>query len=135
MKVFVKHLQGKGVEIEIDEDTLLEDVKERLEGEMGVPCDSQKLVYKGKVLQSDISLVNQGLTAGCRLFLSGKPSQVKSKREAFTQGHLQPLMAFLRHYFSANDSEKIVEEFRKAIKSEVDAMSLDDIERVSLALS
>ncbi|XP_065829729.1 uncharacterized protein [Oscarella lobularis] len=137
MRLLVKHLQGKGVEIDIDDDASLNALKSRVEEEIGVPSLSQKLVYKGKVLQNDRSLSKQGLTDQSKVFLSGKVAMSTRKPseevDAPETSHLEPLREFLRRYYSETDAAKITQRFQEAIKSTVDLMSLDDIERFAQA--
>jgi uncharacterized ubiquitin-like protein YukD len=53
MKITIKTLQGKPVEVEIDEKDTVADLKKKIEEKLNVEPASQKLIHFGKVLNDD----------------------------------------------------------------------------------
>ena len=53
MKLIVKTLNGKQLPIEIEPDTSIGQIKEKIEADHQLKADSLKLIAYGKVLQSD----------------------------------------------------------------------------------
>jgi ubiquitin len=61
MKVFIKTLTGKTIEIETSpEDTIL-DIKGQLTEKEGIPADQQRMIFAGKQLADDVTLSGYGI--------------------------------------------------------------------------
>lgn len=65
MKLKIKTLIGKDLEVEIDSESTVFDLKRRIEEIEQIPCVQQKLVYNGKILVKDeATLQSQNLQNG-----------------------------------------------------------------------
>lgn len=69
--------------LELGADAVVEDVQQMMEERVGVIARNQKLIYKGKVLQSRKSLVECGVKKGGKILLLasvGIESRVRSTK-------------------------------------------------------
>lgn len=62
-KLTIKTLQQTSFKIDIDEDKSVRELKERIESDHGkdYPCDSQKLIYNGKILSDESKLAEYSI--------------------------------------------------------------------------
>jgi hypothetical protein len=64
MRVFVKPPTGDAVPLEVMPSDTIESLKARIEGELGIPPDRQRLVFDGAPLDKDLTLADCNVTAG-----------------------------------------------------------------------
>ncbi|THH06626.1 hypothetical protein EW145_g3960 [Phellinidium pouzarii] len=53
MRIKVKTLTGKEIELDIDEADQISRIKEKVEEQSGVPPQQQRLIYRGRQMQDD----------------------------------------------------------------------------------
>lgn len=145
MKIFVKKLQGGECQIEVEGDLLVQDLKVKLENQLGVSTSSQTLVYLGKTLTDESSLSNAGLRDGCKLHLITRrvdPLRSATASDANTNARSQTssgdneaeevfvlLSNILEKHLTPQQSERVLLEFRKNCKQMIDNMNLEDVQR------
>jgi hypothetical protein len=81
MKVTVKTIKGDKKEIEISAEDKILQVQEKVEQAHGVPVDSQRLILKGKNLDSEKTVQEVGLQDGDTLILMVLKNAVLKKKE------------------------------------------------------
>jgi len=72
IRIFVKTLKGKTVQIECENTNLIADIKVEIEREEGTPADLQLLVYAGKQLEGSCTLADYRLRQESVLILALK---------------------------------------------------------------
>lgn len=61
MKVSVKTLTGLTCEYEVGDDDTVENLKDIVMGDQGIPMDQQRLIFDGKQLEDGRSLSSYGI--------------------------------------------------------------------------
>ena len=53
MLIFVKTLTGRTLSLEVEADDTIEDVQTKIEDQISLPCDQQRLIFAGKLLETE----------------------------------------------------------------------------------
>jgi ubiquitin len=69
MQIFVKTLTGKTTTVEVEAGDTIESVKAKIEDEMDVRQDRQRLLHAGKQLEDDRTLSDYNIREGSTLHL------------------------------------------------------------------
>jgi len=138
MKITVKILQGVECCVEISEDQTTDDLKVAVEGELKIPVENQKLVLKGKTLQSSTSLRDYKLKDGDKVHLVVKTpalaavepisAVIPDNPRAKLENHLKRVIK--QHFRSEEESNRVVAATLKGLDRRLSSLSLDDIERI-----
>lgn len=150
MKIFVKELKGKEIQIECDENTKIIDIKLDIESQLAIPGNysgkktlcllnynllnnhelpvtQQKLLHLGKILNQDQNkLQSYNIKDNAKLMLTKMAKQPLSKLATSSFGKFysdEETANVLSKKFAENLKQKLMNEY-----------SLDDIERLSRAL-
>ncbi|XP_034950889.1 ubiquitin-like protein 4A [Chelonus insularis] len=141
IKVTVKILQGSECVVEISPSETVLELKNKVSELLGVEVSQQKLLLTGKTLADENPLsFYPGIKDGSKLNLVvKKTTQGSSEDKAPTQENGAELLSdtalkILKHYYRTAESEAIVNELIKAIRSKVNNLSFDDLERLATAL-
>ena len=146
MKLFIKVL-GRNEEFAIgipDAPVEVESLKMMLERNKGFPVNAQRILFKGKALLDSKTIQDYGITEGSKLHLSIKTtgdiarlskdagSSSKSDSSANDEGEFyKKLRKVLKKHFTDDDAEKIFSKFSESYAGMINALSLDDIERIA----
>lgn len=68
-QIFVMSLNGRTIALEVDDDTLVLEVKQQIEDREGILSDQQRLIFDGKELRNSMTLAYYKLKHGCTLTL------------------------------------------------------------------
>ncbi|CEP63219.1 NEDD8 family protein RUB1 LALA0_S07e05138g [Lachancea lanzarotensis] len=69
MKLTVKTLTGKEVEVVVDPQDKVSRIKEYLEEKEGIPPSQQRLIFQGKQIDDEMTVSASNLTSGMQLHL------------------------------------------------------------------
>ena len=69
IKVFIKTLSGKTLEVLIPPTTTVDELKHEILGKEGISENLQRLIFEGKQLEGQQTLVSYGITAECTIHL------------------------------------------------------------------
>ena len=52
MQIFVKTLNGQTIAFDVEKEYLIVDIKNKIENRQGIPSNQQRLIFRGKQLES-----------------------------------------------------------------------------------
>ena len=61
MQIFVAALSGKIIELDVDPNSHIDDIKEMVEDKEEIPFDMQQLIYEGQQLDDERTLQDHGI--------------------------------------------------------------------------
>lgn len=125
MLITVKILQGQECTIEVSASSSVSAVKQLLAEQLQIPVDQQRLVFRGRTLSDRLSLGDYNIVEGNRLHLFVR------KGTENTNALWSEMHKFLLQYFSPEDADKVLEEYKREFANSVASLSLDDIERLA----
>ncbi|KAG0730003.1 Ubiquitin-like protein 4A [Chionoecetes opilio] len=136
MRLTVKILQGSECSVNVSESSKVCEVKACVEQALNVPVSSQRLVYKGKTLSAE----ELGVSDGGKIHLMVKkgegvtgvppaPGSSHTPASAPALDFFMQLDSFLGKHLTQEQTDKVVNEFRKNCQLMVDSMNFEDIER------
>ena len=67
MQVFIKTLAGKTIPLKVEPSASIQSLKSQLIAEM--PCDQQRLIFNGKVIDDNSTLSRNNIQAGATIHL------------------------------------------------------------------
>lgn len=124
MQIIIKCLKGGTTSTEVDQNTLIMDLKKKVEKDLKIPVSQQTLIVLGSPLQDDKKIGDYPkIKEGTKLYVViKKPESLQSA-----------LGKFLRKYYSEEQCKIIVDEFMRNVQTKVDNLSLDDWENIARA--
>jgi ubiquitin C len=69
MQIYVKTITQKLHSIDVEPDTLIEEIREKLEGRDGIPPDAQRFVFGGKQLEEGKTLADYGIKEESTIYM------------------------------------------------------------------
>lgn len=132
MKVSVKILQGRECHVDIGAEDTVDNLKELVAANLGVPLHNQRILHRGKTLQEGTSLKEYNLQEGAKLHLVVKKEGSTNKSlDSESKRFEEELYKQMRKSFKSDeDTRKVVVAFMKSFEKKMLALSLDDIERI-----
>ena len=67
--IFVQMLTGKKIRLEVESYDSIENMKTKIQEKEGIPLKQQRLIFVGRELDDDRTLLDYGIKNGCTLFL------------------------------------------------------------------
>lgn len=79
MQIFVKTLTGKHIAVEVEPTDRVEDLREKIQYEVGIPPDQQILIFAGKVLIDGNTLQDYSIQKDSTIHLSNSTLEIITK--------------------------------------------------------
>ncbi|XP_014216655.1 ubiquitin-like protein 4A [Copidosoma floridanum] len=135
MKINVKVLMGEEHIFEIKpSDTVLE-VKQKIHDKLGIEVAHQVLLLLGKALADENTVdFYPGIRDGSKLVLVKKTPQSPSQSKNGIYKFKEEMIKVLRVYYSDDDALTIANEVIKDLKTKVNQLNFDDLERLATAI-
>ncbi|XP_033120385.1 polyubiquitin-C-like [Anneissia japonica] len=73
MQIFVRTITGKTITLEVMHSTTFENVKAIIQDKEGIPPDQQRLIFAGRVFESQCTLSSCNVQAGSTIYLVQRP--------------------------------------------------------------
>ena len=71
MNLYVKTLSGKSIAIEVEQDETIEDIKNKIKQKEGISVEQQRIVFGGRQLDNQKSLLDYDINEDATLHLVG----------------------------------------------------------------
>lgn len=143
MRINVKILNGRDCFPTVSEETSILELKQLVANELDIPVEQQRLVFQGRAMQDEMTLLQCGVKDGNKVILSVKEatSHVENKSSVRTNETMasqrfelkKELHLLLLKHFSSSDAEKVTGQFLQDLHNRLRSLSLDDIERIAQA--
>ncbi|CAB3980471.1 ubiquitin 4A [Paramuricea clavata] len=129
MKIYVKLLGSQETTIEVDPLDAVSSVKKKIERELDIPCELQRLVFKGSPLADSSSLSDNKICENSKIHVFVKKTTSQNTTQQ-TDALWMELKKFLCKHFSEADAEVVLNNFKEDFKTTLKELSLDDLERL-----
>ena len=129
MKIYIKLLGRQEKSIEVDASEAVLSVKMKVEQEFDIPCEQQRLVFKGSTLADSSTLSEHKICDNSKLHLFNKRKTSQSTPQQ-QDALWRELRKFLNRHFSEADTEVVLNNFKEDFRTTLKELSLDDLERL-----
>jgi len=115
--------------LEVEGTLLVTDLKRRVEEQLALPSATQTLVFRGKTLTDESSLISSGLSDGCKLHLVTRQAKPTNSEGRSGDDVFVLLGRILAKHLTPEQTARVMLEFRKNLVAVSANMSLDDVKR------